>query len=312
MSAAPTRSRGFTLLEMLVVFAFTGALMAGAFQGYYQVNQSTAAAAARMQIEREASAVLDRVARDLQGSVLLVKPAELDPLSHPWLFLAESRGVSASAGANRLRFVTRAHRPRATAVHESDLAVVTYFSSRDEGDGVVLYRQITPRLPEELDRRFPSEGDEGVQALATLRAFGVRWLDEDGDWTEDWDSTTLERSGQLPVAAEITIGVEPWPGQDDEIERSLMVELPIRPLDLAAELERAQQNRVSDEEGDEDGELDEDEDCITVAECRAANPDAFELLITADPQLGSVIDSIADQCFSEFADQLPVAAEGCE
>jgi type II secretory pathway component PulJ len=306
------RKQGLTLLEMLVVFLFTGMLLAGASQGYWQVSTSTTAAAARMQTERLASALLDRVARDLQGSVLLVKPPDVDPISHPWLFVAESRGVSASAGANRLRFVTRSHRPRATAVHESDLAIVTYFTTSGPDSGVVLHRMISPRLPEELDRRFPSENDEGVQPLAALESFGVRLLDEDGKWADDWDSTTIQRSGQLPTVAEITLSLPPWPGQEEDITRSIWVELPVRPLDLQAELEKAQQASAGNEGEDEDEEFEDDAECVTVGECIAANPEAFQLLLSTSPELGLVVESIADQCFSEHAASLPIAVEGCE
>ena len=51
--------------------------------------------------------------------------------------------------------------------------------------------------------------------------------------------------------------------------------------------------KVHDEVDEEDG------DCVTVGECIARNPDVFDLLLGASPDLALVIDSIQGQCFAD-------------
>jgi hypothetical protein len=46
------------------------------------------------------------VAQDLSNTVFLRKPEAVDPIAHPWIFLAESRG--SELGADRVKFVTPA------------------------------------------------------------------------------------------------------------------------------------------------------------------------------------------------------------
>jgi len=56
----------------------------------------------------------------------------------------------------------------------------------------------------------------------------------------------------------------------------------------------------------------EEEGCVTVGECISANPDAFDALMAIRPDLAPVIDSIRDQCFSNYAATFPVVPENCQ
>jgi type II secretory pathway component PulJ len=303
------RGAAFTLLEMLIVMTFTAMLLAAAVNSYLQLSNASRGAADSTRVERRATTLLDRVARDLEGAVLLVRPDDVDPLAHPWLFLAESR--RGTEGADRLKFDTRSHVPRATARHESDLAVVSYFLEPGDEHGDLLYRALRAGLPEQLDRRFPAPGDEGVELFADdVFEFGVRLLDDAGQWTGAWDSSTLERSSQLPLAAEIRISL--LTGEDGEVSspRLRRVFLPVRPFDLAEELAQAAES--ADEEKEDEEEDGENADCVTVNQCIALNPDTFDLLLRTNPDLGPVVESLGEQCFSAHAAALGVQVEGCE
>ncbi|MAE93648.1 MAG: hypothetical protein CL910_03210 [Deltaproteobacteria bacterium] len=308
------RSRdGFTLIEMLFVLLFTAIVLSIAINAYLQLSRQSSAAAALTEGDRRATLTLDRIARDLQETVLIVKPDEVDPLAHPWLFLAEA-GRSGE-GADRLKFQTRAHRPRGGAEHESDLAVVAFWTALDErGEALELLRWSSPQLPESLDQAFPRRDDQGVQVLADgVASFGIRLQDEDGAWTDRWNSSTLERSSQLPVQAELQLalldpesldGVGTAP-PDPRVRRVL---LPIRPLDLAPE-----ESGEPDEEGDD--EDDDAADCVTVAQCRAANPEVFDAFLSTDPALEALIDAVGGECFAEQAASLgidPGGLAGCQ
>ncbi len=307
---------GFTLIEMLVVTAFTAGLLIAAVTFYLQIARASTAATARTEDARRAAAVLDRVARDLEATVLVTRPEEVDAFSHPWLFLAESRG--AGPGADRLKFDTRSHRPRTSDTPESDLQVVAYFLSPGDEEGDVLLRWSSPRLPEQLDRSFPAADDPGVQVLAErVAVFGVRLLDEEGQWTDAWDSFTLARSSQLPAAVEVSLAFLPPPAADPKLVAGApepplftrQVLLPVRPLDLKVLLAGG----PGDEgKGEEDDEETADRDCVTVEQCVARNPGVFALLYQTSPDLRAVIDSLGGQCWADHAGAVGVAVEGCQ
>jgi prepilin-type N-terminal cleavage/methylation domain-containing protein len=236
------RRAGFTLLEVLAVVLLTAVVIGVALDHYVNLSRAGQRASDSTRDVRRAVAVLDAVARDLQNAVLVAKPPEADPLAHPWIFFAEAVH---GAGADHLKFVTRARRPRSAGGPESDLEVVVFALRpavpRDAdaaGAGFELMRWSSPRLPEGLDRSLPDDEDEGAQLLADgIAEFGVRFLDEAGESAPSWDSSQLEASGELPLAADIEVVLlDPDVDLDDpayeppRFHRRVL--LPVRPLDF--------------------------------------------------------------------------------
>jgi type II secretory pathway component PulJ len=321
---------GFTLIEMMAVALLTAVVLTAAADFYIDLSGASRAAIERVRGERRAVAILDRVARDLESSVLVKKPAELDPLAHPWLFLADGTG---DLGADRMQFVTRGRVPRVSALRESDLERVAYWLDQREDGSFDLVRWSHPQLPESLVREFPAADDPGAAVLAEgVASFGVRFLGEAGEWVTAWDSSQIVESSELPLAAEISIELLPEAedGTPLEVDPSLpedaepriatrRVLLPLRPRDVEKELDPdADQN--ADDEGedeDEDGEDgegddgeqagDDGESCITVAQCIALNQELFDGL---PPETQQSIQGMAGLCFKDVGIGLPVV--GCE
>jgi len=190
--------------------------------------------------------------------------------------------------------VTWSHHPRAGALRESDMAVVTYGLRESESGTRDLMRWSAPRLPDQLEREVPVEPEDGAQVLLEdVADFGLRFLGESGEWTDAWDSSSLTESNLLPVVAEIHLALaEP----DSEIAPNRLekqVVLALRPLDLQVLL-------TPEGAGEGDGNADEDEEetanaeCITVDECRALHPE--QDLSAVDP---TVLESVGSQCASE-------------
>jgi hypothetical protein len=299
------RASAFTLLEVIAVVLMLGLVFLVMGSVFAQIA-STTTDAIQTETTRRGLLLIDRVARDLAGATLVDKPEEVDPLAHPWLFFAESRG--GRDGADRLKFDTRG--PRGDAEHATDLAVVAYWVAPGEGDDLRLLRWSSPALPESLDRDFPSDRDEGVQPIADgLTRFGVRLRDADGAVVSSWDSSSLERSGQLPVAAEISLALRDATAPEGERTFERRVLLALRPLDLEKALSGEAQ--AEDEEDEED-----DGDCVTVGECQAANAGLFASLISQAPDPASVqaaLDANAAQCWVDFAVNLPISVSvDCE
>ena len=109
MNGQPRKRKGFTLIEVMAVVALIGFVFFVALNFYTDLTRASTRASNHTRGVRRASAILDRVARDIEGALLLVKPPEMDPFAFPWIFLGETRlGGDAS---ERLKFVTRNHDP---------------------------------------------------------------------------------------------------------------------------------------------------------------------------------------------------------
>ena len=249
------RNAGFTLLEVLAVVLLTGLVLGIALDFYVDLSRASNRAADHTRGVRRATAILDRMARDFESAVLVRKPDAVDPLAHPWVFVAESE--YSSTGADHIKFATRNHRPRSTATHESDLAIVSYTVRQIDDDQLELLRWSSPQLPEGLDRDFPYDSEEGSALLADgIAAFGVTLIDEAGGRSDRWDSSQLVESSELPIAVEIEVAMATDDGSEPVPYRRRVL-LPVRPLDLVALLDpqaAAGGGEADDETAGEDGD----------------------------------------------------------
>lgn len=193
----------FTLIEVLAAVLLTSIVLTVAVSIFINISDATTTATARMRETRHAVSILDRIAHDLESAFLLVKPGEMDPLDHPWLFLGESEYSDAS---DRLKFVIRSRKTGTSTGHASDLAMVTYALVEDDFDSFVLVRSASPDLPERLNLDIPLDEEDGAMLLAEgVESFSVRFLGEGGEWVDQWNSSQMIDSGGLPLAAEISI-----------------------------------------------------------------------------------------------------------
>jgi prepilin-type N-terminal cleavage/methylation domain-containing protein len=186
-----TRRNGFTLIEVLAVVFLTAILFGAAVNYYVELSTRSNQAAETTRQWRHATALLDRVAADLERAYLVRKPEERDPLDHPWLFLAETR--YAEEGADRIKFTSRRRVDLSTDGPRSDLAFVSYMLRTSEGwededdAQYELLRWSQPGLPTELDRDFPHPDDSQLVADG-IAAFQLRFQDDQGTWHEGWDA----------------------------------------------------------------------------------------------------------------------------
>ena len=275
MTRRAPRRGGFTLFEVLGVMLVT-AFVVGAVTNYsIDLSRASTRAADNTRDIRHATAILDFMARDFESALLVAKPAEVDPIAHPWLFVAEARG--GESGADHIKFITRNFQPRRSEEHESDLTVVAYtVRQSEEDDTLEVFRWTAPRLPDGLDRSFPSEDDEAAVLLAEgLADFGVRFTSEAGEETDTWDSTMLVESSSLPASVEITVAMAGPDSMEEDLDDAVRyrrrVLLPVRPLDLESLLDPAGEgdgDGDGDEEGeDDDGDADENPSGLTLGDC---------------------------------------------
>lgn len=269
MTPVGTRRRSaFTLIEVMAAILLTSIVIAFAVNFFFDLTDSTERATARTRQLRHGVALLDRIARDLESAYLLTKPEEMDPLDHPWFFIAES--PFGGDGADRVRFISRNYRRRTNIGHVSDFATVTVMLREGETDGFELVRLEEPGMPYELAREFPSDDAEGLMLLGEgIRSFSMRFMGFEGSWQDEWDSTQLVAASALPLAVELEVelldpgeqieeeGFESFgeltlEGEDDAGKLRRRVLLPFRPIDLAALEEGGQTDQSA---------------CVTVAQC---------------------------------------------
>jgi len=302
---------GFSLIEMLAVVLLTSIVIGVALNHYVNLSRASQRATEHTRGIRRATAILDRIARDLESTVLVAKEPEVDPLDHPWIFLGESR--RSDAGADHLKFVTRGHQPRSSAAHESDLEVVAYSLRKGEDDDFELLRWSSPQLPESLDREIPNDESEGAVLLAGgVASFGVRFIDEAGEETSSWDSSQMVESGELPLAVDIELALRDPEGDPDAEPQPYKrrVILPVRPLDMQELLDP--NSLVSGGEGSEadreaeEGEAGEGEEvaqagggkrclatpCAQMTACQAINCQAKKGLFGPGPD--ELLDSLME------------------
>lgn len=336
--AARSMKLAFTLLEMMAVIFLMSIVLFVAIDFYLDLSRASNEASASTRSTRRAVVLLDRVARDLEGAVLVQKPDDVDPLAHPWLFLAESD--SSDSGADRVKFIRRGHHPAASDAVESDLEMVSWIVADDaSGDGdLELRRWSVAQLPESLERDFPAAENSDLVA-GGLASFGIKFQGEAGEWTGRWDSTTLAGSSELPLVAEIEVSFRTGPGENDvDGPYTRRVLLPLRPIDLEEQLAAAEGQELNGLPGDEDSdgipdeedEVDDDGDDgpgppadeaeetadeeseggMTVQQCLAAHPE-LAAIVRSTPGGSNAVDSVLGQPASQFKSVFPGIPPDC-
>jgi hypothetical protein len=303
------RETGFTLIEVLAVVFLTSLVLGVAVSFYTDLSNANNRAATLTRDLRHATAILDRIARDFQGTMYATVPAGEDPLYHGWRFLGEEGG---DLGADRVLFVTTNHRLRTSDVHHSDYAAVAYLTRQGEDDTLELLRSSRPHRPEGGGLELPFEDDESLMLLAEgVHSFGVKFLADTGEQFSSWDSNSLVQSNQLPRAVEISLALEPDDRAGDEFDEApeifrRLVLLPMPAVDLVALLDplaagAAGNDGTGDQDGDgipdsDDSDLESGDIRQTVRSCVTASA-----LANLSPGLTAFYEKNYDQPFANFA-----------
>lgn len=306
---------GFTLIETIAAVLLTAIVLTVAVRFYLDLSHASNVAAKLTRDERRANSILDRIARDLEASYLYRKPADEDPLNHPWVFLGQ-RTQAAEEAASRLKFFSRHHRPRGSEVREADLVFLAYFLHPDTEFGHSLLRWSSTRMPESLDREFPARDADGVVVLADhIHSLSFRFLDLDGNWQAEWDSSLMTQAGQLPLVVEIQLTLLPPDTEADASEEIVLgpysrkVLLPVPPLDFAAILEgrrgRSGRSQVA-RAGTDTAREDVTQECVTVARCLDLHPDE----VGGGAFLSGLSAAQKNACWRDIFPEHPL--EGCE
>ena len=189
----PPRGAGFTLLEVLVALAIFAVIGVAAYTGLFAVLD--ARAATRAQSERLAAVqyAVDTLAGDLRQAVArpvrAAQPRERAPLYSP------------GANIEPLFAVTRGGWPNPAGLTRSSLARVRW-----QLEGERLERSWHARVD-------ATAGAAPVRRLVLDRVAAVelRFLADDGEWTERWPPlNTGSVDPGLPRAVEVRLELADW------------------------------------------------------------------------------------------------------
>jgi general secretion pathway protein J len=192
---AALRSRGFTLLEVLVaiaIFSFVGVM---AMSGYTQLQKQTEYQQTRLERIREVQRAVQTLAQDFTQ-------LEPRPIREP---LGDQRRPALVAGENpeyRVEF-TRAGWSNTAGLARPTLQRVAY---RLDQDG--LWRDYW-RV---LDRTQTSEPVR-VKLLTGVRSVTFRFLSPSQEWVDRWPQlggNPLDQERMRPAAVEVTLELDDW------------------------------------------------------------------------------------------------------
>lgn len=200
MSRARARSRGMTLLEILVslgVMAMISLMIYGAFDSMGRGKRGESLRADRARQGRDA---VDRIAREMQSAFLSMH----QPLSPALQTRMTAFIATNSAQYDRVDFTSFAHRRVERDARESDQAEIGFFVVKDpDVDGKMdLVRR--EQAPIDFD---PKRGGMVNVLAEDVESFELKYLDPlTGTWVESWDSTQLaQQLNRLPIEVRVEL-----------------------------------------------------------------------------------------------------------
>jgi len=213
----PRCASGMTLIEVVLALALSAGLMGAALAFYNRAVAVRTGLEDRIRIIEGERMIMERITNELRGA-----------MTYPFL------GMGMEGGAEEIRFINPTlPGPAVWAVRKStdepvapqqDLQIVEYrlrgHEDEETGqwviDGLERTRQkiisaLTVEGPpdERSDSTDPDEESWDRNVESALLCGGIKFLAfryfQDGIWLESW------AGGDLPVAVEITMGLEPLP-----------------------------------------------------------------------------------------------------
>lgn len=198
-----SKTSGFTLVEVLItvfIFAIVLSTIFTTYTASFRIMDQTESQA---EIYAMARVTLERMIEDL-GSVYVfpetaAKKTTPGPL-RPDRFIGEKKEINDNPFGT-LRFLSRAHIGFNDTETDPGVSRIVYYAvENDQENSITLFRSDTPEFDEE-----PEEDSDGLPLCEGLSSVDFTYYGEDGTPHEQWDSTSQEFGGKLPVMILITL-----------------------------------------------------------------------------------------------------------
>lgn len=217
------RSRGFTLLEVLVaifILAIVMGLIFGTFEGVFSNADHVKAGS---DLYEMADSCTRRIRADLTALHVMQEPRYQIPGmdSDPDIYRIEGKTESMGGGTfSQLRFTSLAHLPIG-GEDRTGIAEIVYYVQDTGNDTYVLRRsdKLYP-YPETFE---PKDTDPIL--CEQVRAFKLTYYDKEGREQEEWnsDGDAFEYSTPKSIAVHLTLGSE-----SDAYDFDTEIELPVQ------------------------------------------------------------------------------------
>ena len=200
-AARRTRSRGFTLVELLVAIVILSLISVLIYSAFSSMKRSREGLERVEDRYREGRLAMARMTRELQSAFISLHA----PINTALLVEKTSFVGTSGTPADRLDFDSFSNRRVDRNSHISDQCELSYFGSPNpDGSGVIdLARRVSTTLDLE-----PKKGGR-VEVLATdIDLFDLQYLDPlSGTWLDTWDTTqaVTGQPARLPVQVRIVL-----------------------------------------------------------------------------------------------------------
>jgi prepilin-type N-terminal cleavage/methylation domain-containing protein len=192
MKSRSSDQRGFTLIEMMLAIGVLALILAMLASSFSAVAQSKVHAEGRLQVDREGRALLWQMSKEIRDAVQT-------PLAQSQVLLQGSGhgGSSGPVDTITLSTLDAGHRRAITGLAPEFLVTYNITPNREHSGWYLLQRSQQSGLL--------AGGASPPTVLAdNLLSLHLSYFDGQR-WTEEWDSSGLQKGAQLPVAVAIQI-----------------------------------------------------------------------------------------------------------
>ncbi len=201
------RQDGFTLIEIMIALVITSLVLTMVYSSFSAVMDTRERVTKASDLDTTARLVLTRLTREIESAFIVKRAEDLPPESRYTIFEGEQDRVD-QRPADRISFTTFAHTKRGADADESDQALISYEvealpTEPGYEEPLALIRREWRRIAPPGETQFYEP--RPIPLAEDIQGFRLRFLNEDGEWIEEWNSTDIRMLDLLPVAVEITL-----------------------------------------------------------------------------------------------------------
>jgi general secretion pathway protein J len=192
-------------MEVLIAFFVFSLVITLLFGSYTGILHSISTTQELVEEYQGVKNAMERIQLDLDSALIAgaatYKVPDMDAPPDPWRIKGEKENID-GLDFMRLRFASLAHVDLAGDGASGGIAEIVYYVTRDNaGEGYVLRRR--DQLFEDLYGKKEIKGDPVL--LTGVRSFTVKFLDEEDEWQDAWDSDTDDQGYGTPKAIALTV-----------------------------------------------------------------------------------------------------------
>ena len=198
------RSRGFTLMEILLAFLILGIVVTTVLASFNAVFSTTDTLNTSSLYYDMAKNCLNRMTLDLEAVYVrqppLFKKPEFDDPPDPYRLAGSTIDVGGTSFA-AIRFTSGAHVPLENSKRKGIAEIVYYVQAQNDGQMVLRRSDNLYPYPE-----FEERASDPV-LCNNLKSLAFKYIDADGEELDEWDSDSDEYDYATPAAIRIALEI---------------------------------------------------------------------------------------------------------